>query len=115
MGPNFLITVWMSLNCIGKQIGTAVVQPNRCLEPPFGLAFQANESYVTVATSCVEPAHTNTARCDVVPGGTCCQVPGSLSVNISETSLGPTQSGGQARVGLPEPTQGRRFVCIEQF
>jgi hypothetical protein len=111
----FLINVWIAINCIGQKIGTVVVEPGRCVEPAFGLAFRANGTHVSVTDSCTQTKYINTIPCDATGG--CCLVPETMSVNVTETTLNitPNSTRYQSSVGLPEPKNGRVFVCTEQF
>ena len=108
---NYLISVWMALNCIGQQLGTVVVPHDQCVEPKFGLAFRANGTHLTVSSSCKQTIMLNTINCISDDG--CCHVPQSLSVNITETNL-TSDSGTIKLAGLPQATTGRTFVCVEQ-
>ena len=108
---NYFITVWMALNCIGKQLGTMVLSKDQCFEPKFGLAFRTNGTYLTVTGSCQQLVMLNTVKCGVSEG--CCYIPDGLSVNITETDLQP-QTGQTKFTYLPEASPGRTFICIEQ-
>ena len=112
---NYLVSVWLAINCIGTPLGTVVVG-NYCVEPKFGLAIWTNGSYVTLGNSCSETFHRNTVRCNV---DECCYIPEGISMNITRTDLDVSRNetkpvSTNSVSGLPVPTQGRTFVCVEQ-
>jgi hypothetical protein len=112
----FLIKIWMSTNCIGSQIGSIVVQRDQCVEPPFGLGFTTNGSYILLGNNCSQREKLNIVRCEVEQS--CCYVPEGMSLNITSViDLPLTENKTQTHTDgfpLPVPTQGRRFVCVEQ-
>jgi hypothetical protein len=112
MVTNYLISVWLAVNCIGAQLGTVVVPHDQCVEPKFGLAFKTNGTQLTVSSSCPQTKMVNNIQC--ASDGECCYVPQGLSVNITETSL-TTDSSNTRLHGLPQATTGRTFVCVEQL
>jgi hypothetical protein len=112
---NFMINVWLSVNCIGRQLGTVIVGQDQCVEPMFGLAFRANGTHASVTDRCSQTKYINTVRCEA--NGDCCLVPETLSINITETYLNTTPNATRpnSMTGLPEPKSGRVFVCTEQL
>ena len=107
---NYLIQVWLAANCVGRQIGAVIVPPNTCTEPAFGLAFKTNGTWLTVANNCSQTMYLNTVRCNADEG--CCYIPQGLSGNITRTD--DTVYVAPQLEGLPEPVNGRRFVCTEE-
>ena len=114
---NFLIQLWIVINCVGTQIGSVVVPLNQCVEPKFGLAFKTNGTYIFMSNNCSQTEHVNIVQCSATDP--CCYVPDGLSVNVSLTSQSWSKNETHGRgpylpTPLPEPSAGRRFVCTEQ-
>ena len=111
---NYLVSVWLAINCIGTPIGTVVVG-NYCVEPKFGLAIWTNGSYVTLGNSCTETFHKNTVRCNV--DEECCYIPEGISMNITMTDLDISKNETKQMPATdrgPVPAKGRTFICVEQ-
>ena len=114
---NFLIQMWIVVNCIGTQMGSVVVPLNQCVEPKFGLAFKTNGTYVFMSNNCSQTEYVNMVQCNTTDP--CCYVPDGLSINVSLTSQSWSKNETRGPLPpsvspLPEPSAGRRFVCVEQ-